>query len=494
MFKCVYVMAIIGFSLWTASLYAYSSEFNAGLQQAHDAAPAAKKQAQQVMQAFDPKVVFDHYHPEPEQTKLYGGITQSNTDAMQQKSNQTIGSSDIAQTITSSKNTRPLYPPNLQTADMQRSLLIQSEADHIIRGVTSQYIDCQPKQACQVQYTSRNCTRTAVAQQLSCRKNLVVNVMPPTVQESWSTSCSYLEQLSTQGICHVKEEKCLLPNATKTINDVPVTRPCWEKQLSYDCERSPAVDDCGALDDAQCEQTQSICDQKAGDVCLSYQQTYRCPQTACVNTANIICGDGKDYCLNGDCTDHGYQPSNDFGKVLTAMSATNESAKNYESNKIFKGTPRECRDDAGNFSNCCQGSGWGQDINLAHCSQKEKELGTAREKQTAVYVGRYCSSKILGKCIEHKETYCIFGSKIARVIQEQGRLRQLQIGFGDGKHANCNGITPEQLQHINLARIDFGKEILEELGQKLKNSNADATKKAINARIQQFQQAGQSNE
>jgi hypothetical protein len=494
MFKRVLVISLLGFSLGATSVFAYSPEFEAGIQQARDATPAAKQQAQQVMKGFNPKEVFEHYDPQPEQAKLYGGITQANTQVMQQKANEKMANSDIAQTIVTSKTTRPLYQPNLKTSDMQRSLLIQSEADNIIRGVTSQYIDCQPKQSCQVQYTSKMCTRSAVAQSLSCRKNLIVNVIPPTIQESWSSSCNYLEQLSAQGICHVKEDKCLLPNATKTINDVAVTRACWEKQVSYDCQTTPAVDDCSALDAAQCEHTQSACDKKVGDVCLSYQQTYRCPQTACVNTANILCGDGKDYCLNGDCTDHSYQPSNDFGKVLTAMSATNESVKDFDTHLIFKGKPRECRDDAGNFSNCCQGTGWGQDINLAHCSQNEKELGASREKQTAVYVGRYCSSKILGKCIEHKETYCLFGSKIAKVIQEQGRRGQLHISFGDGKHANCKGITPDQLQRINLSRIDFGKEIMDELSQKLKNPNVDATKKTINERIQQYQQTGQSNE
>ena len=71
-----------------------------------------------------------------------------------------------------------------------------------------------------------------------------------------------------------------------------------------------------------------------------------------MNTANIICGDGKDYCLNGDCTDHSYHPSEDFSKALTTLSATNEAAKNFDTESIFKGYVRECRDDAGNFSNC----------------------------------------------------------------------------------------------------------------------------------------------
>jgi Tfp pilus assembly protein FimT len=144
MFKRVLIMSLLGLTLGVTSAFAYSPEFEAGIQQARDAAPAAKLQAQQVMKGFNPKEVFEHYEPQPEQAKLYGGITQANTEAMQQKTNEKMADSDIAQTIVTSKNTRPLYQPNLQTVDMQRSLLIQSEADNIIRGVTSRILTVNP--------------------------------------------------------------------------------------------------------------------------------------------------------------------------------------------------------------------------------------------------------------------------------------------------------------------------------------------------------------
>lgn len=494
MHKLILSVLVASISLVNADVYAYSSSFQMGIQQANAAAASGRQLAENTIRQFNPNSVYDKYNSTPTQSTLYTGVQESSADQMQQQANQAMNTSETAKTIITSEQTRPVYPVNLKTADMQRSLLIQSEADNIIRGVTNQYIDCQPKQACHFEYLQKSCLRSAMPQQPGCRKNLVVNVVGNTVTESWSGSCGYLEQLSSQGICHVKEEKCLLSNATKKINDVSVTRACWEKQFNYDCQIAATADDCAALDTAQCEQLNSICNKKVGDVCVSYQQSYRCPQNTCVNTANIVCGDGKDYCLNSDCSDHQYQTSKDFGRVLTAVSATNEEAKDFRMNSIFKGKPHECRDDAGNFSNCCQGSGWGQDMKLAHCSQEEKALGAAREKNMTVYAGRYCSSKFLGKCIEHKETYCVFPSKIAKVIQEQGRRGQLHISFGDGKHANCRGITPEQLQRINLSKIDFGKEIMDELGLKVKNPNQNATRQAINTRIQQFQQMGQSNE
>lgn len=482
------------FAVISIQAFAVSAEFDNGLAQAKEAAVRGRIEAKDSLLQFNPSAVFKDYNPAPAQTTLYTGVKESSALQLEQQANQAMALSDTAKAVMTSDKQRPQFTVNLKTTDMQRSLLIQSEADNIVRGVTSQYVDCQSKQSCHVEYIKKSCLRSNIQPLPSCRKNLVVNVVGSIVTDSWSGSCGYLDQLTSQGICHIKEERCLLANSTKKINDVSVTRSCWEKQVNYDCQVVPEADDCAALDSSQCEQISSVCDKKVGDVCLSYQQEYRCPQNTCVNTANIVCGDGKDYCLNGDCTDHQYTPSQDFGKVLTSLSATNESSKSLQLDRIFKGKPLECRDDAGNFSNCCQGSGWGQDINLAHCSQQEKDLGSSREKNITVYAGRYCSRKIFGKCLEHKETYCVFPSKIAKVIQEQGRWGQLGIGFGDGKHSDCRGISPQELQRIDLSKVNFGKEIMDELSAKLHSPNQGSIQQAINDRVKQYQQTGQSNE
>lgn len=202
---------------------------------------------------------------------------------------------------------------------------------------------------------------------------------------------------------------------------------------------------------------------------------------------NVIHHDGSYYCLDGDCTDHDYKPSKDFEKALTSLSATNEATKDFDTNSMFKGNPAECREAIGNFSNCCEEKGWGQDINLAHCSDSEKALGFAREKKVASYVGRYCAKKLLNKCIEHKETYCVFSSKLARVIQEQGRMKQLRIDFGDARQAHCQGITPQQLQQIDLSRIDFGQEIIEELKNNINSQDITKIQSLINQHVSQQQ-------
>ena len=318
--------------------------------------------------------------------------------------------------------------------------------------------------------------------------------LPPIILESWTNDCLYYEQLKTQGICTVQQaDQCVSGSATHIINNIPVTRSCWATQTTYDCHVPASENNCDALQAQGCEQTGSACQTKVGDVCVAFQQSYRCAIKSCVNTADVVCGDGKDYCLDGDCTDRSYQHNQDFAKSVAALSATSEATKSFDQHYIFKGHPQECRDDAGNFSNCCNKSGWGQDWHLAHCNSEEQSLGTNRENNLAIYVGRYCKNKILKKCVEYHQTYCVFDSKIAKIIQEQGRAGQLHVSFGDGKHANCDGITPDQLQGIDLSKIDFS-DMYADINNKIKTPDLNQIKELIEQHIQQYTQAGQPND
>jgi conjugal transfer mating pair stabilization protein TraN len=55
--------------------------------------------------------------------------------------------------------------------------------------------------------------------------------------------------------------------------------------------------------------------------------------------------------------------------------------------------------------------------------------------------------------------YCVFPSKIARIVQVEGRRNQLGIGFGvvgdDYAHPDCRGITPEELSKLDFGKMDF---------------------------------------
>jgi conjugal transfer mating pair stabilization protein TraN len=169
----------------------------------------------------------------------------------------------------------------------------------------------------------------------------------------------------------------------------------------------------------------------------------------------MICN-GQTYCLDGDCVKQEKQADPDFQKAVSALSAAHEAAKSFtDFNSIFAGVKKTCDKFALGFLNCCTGEGWGKDIKLAQCSQEEKDLGSAKENLQTVYVGEYCKKDPLGICIEHRKAYCVFPSKLARIIQAQGRRDQLGIGFGDAENVNCRGLLREEFAQLDFNKIDF---------------------------------------
>ncbi len=114
-----------------------------------------------------------------------------------------------------------------------------------------------------------------------------------------------------------------------------------------------------------------------------------------------------------------------------------------------------CRKAFAGFSNCCKDSGWGQDAGLSQCNSDEMALGKAKAKKVTVSVGERCDHKALGVCIQKSKVYCVFGGKLARIIQEQGRRDQLGVRFGSGDSPDCRGITVPELQSIDFDKINF---------------------------------------
>ena len=97
----------------------------------------------------------------------------------------------------------------------------------------------------------------------------------------------------------------------------------------------------------------------------------------------------------------------------------------------------------------------GKRYRFSKLQHKRKRIGKAKQHNYAVYIGKYCSHKILGVCTEHREGYCVFNGLLAKDIQQQGRVQQLGIGFGSAKSPDCSGISVDDLQKINFSKIDF---------------------------------------
>jgi conjugal transfer mating pair stabilization protein TraN len=100
--------------------------------------------------------------------------------------------------------------------------------------------------------------------------------------------------------------------------------------------------------------------------------------------------------------------------------------------------------------------GWGKNANLCRCSGGEKGLALKREKGLCHLVGTYCSRKdsVFGQCLEKKTNFCCFGSKLARIFQEQGR-KQLGIDWGSANSPNCRPLTLDELKSLDFSKFDM---------------------------------------
>jgi len=95
---------------------------------------------------------------------------------------------------------------------------------------------------------------------------------------------------------------------------------------------------------------------------------------------------------------------------------------------------------------------------LLSCEQAEQVLALKRDNRLCHGVGSYCSKRlrIIRACLETTESYCCFNSRLARLINEQGRA-QLGRGWGGAQSPDCSGFTLAQLQSLDFARMDLSE-------------------------------------
>ncbi|MCZ4684939.1 type-F conjugative transfer system mating-pair stabilization protein TraN [Legionella pneumophila] len=272
-------------------------------------------------------------------------------------------------------------------------------------------------------------------------------------EEHWDNECATLE---TNNLCQKTQEQCTDSNPTRVINGLPVTRDCWELNARYQCA-SAAVDECKTQREKGCLQASSRCTLMNNNTCSLYEQVYRCDETVCPQPVACV----RDlFCADGDCTEHAATQNDGFGEAMAPMAVAGAAGAEFGKTQatLFSGHPVQCKIWVWDIIDCCSNEGWADKLHIDLCREEDKALGKAKLNYLAHYVGEFCSQKdpIFGTCLEHKRTYCVFDSKMARIIQAEGRLRQLNPNaLGDAEHTRCAGLSVNELQSLDMGRIDF---------------------------------------
>ncbi len=95
-------------------------------------------------------------------------------------------------------------------------------------------------------------------------------------------------------------------------------------------------------------------------------------------------------------------------------------------------------------------------MDFLQCEPSEQALMLKKGQNLCTYVGTYCSKGEKFGCIEHSQSYCCFNSRLARIIQEQGRL-QTGKSWGSAKSPDCSGFTVEELEALDFESMDLGE-------------------------------------
>ncbi|HHE8614614.1 TPA: type-F conjugative transfer system mating-pair stabilization protein TraN [Enterobacter hormaechei] len=301
----------------------------------------------------------------------------------------------------------------------------------------------------------------------------------------WNESCPFSKSEGT-----LKKTECIEPGSTKTVVvdgvSYPVTQACWKYKDTYMTQAADNGTCKTYMNNPACTLASRTCAFTAedGSGCLHEYATYSCETRTSGQV--MICG-GDTFCLDGDCERAQNGKNNDFAPVVSALAALAAAGKdvaaiNSVNVRAFTGSAKFCKKCAAGFSNCCKDGGWGQDVGLARCSSEEKALGKAKENKLTVSIGEFCSKKVLGVCLEKKRSYCQFDSKLAQIVQQQGRNGQLHIGFGKASSPDCRGITQTELQQIKFDKLDFSN-FFDDLQKNKKIPDNDTLTKRVREEI-----------
>lgn len=99
------------------------------------------------------------------------------------------------------------------------------------------------------------------------------------------------------------------------------------------------------------------------------------------------------------------------------------------------------------------------DMVLQSCDARDMETALLKDSGYCIYVGRYCAERwpLVG-CVQRAERHCCFNSKLARIVQEQGRAQLPAMGgFGTPEAPNCRGFRPDEFQAIDFSKIDLSE-------------------------------------
>ena len=156
------------------------------------------------------------------------------------------------------------------------------------------------------------------------------------------------------------------------------------------------------------------------------------------------------YCVGAGCETVRPRANSGFARSAAMLNMVLEMGGDgfdRENLRFFRGERRTCTIRWGGLANCCKNSGLL--VGIAGCSRSEIELAEERHAGNTHYLGKRCAKRGFGVCVRRERVWCVFGSKLGRILHQQAR-GQLGIGWG-----SCRGFTVAEVENIDFDRVDL---------------------------------------
>jgi len=255
-------------------------------------------------------------------------------------------------------------------------------------------------------------------------------------------SYSYYEYKCTSEVSSYDEDYEPIDSGLTTCTKTdPDTSSISETTLDDSCDASTPPPD-------NCKRRKFVCTPAPDRKCVYVDSKWQCSPFPCF-------GEGAgDYNVTNADTPVGANDKKNDG--------WNSDGKCSGTIYIFNGKDKRCRSSDTFFGltggGCCD-----KDkvfLGLVSCKEDEKKLAKKRDERQCHYIGEYCSKEldlvVSSVCIQHKKTYCCFNSKLARIINEQGRP-QIGKSWGSAKEPDCSGFKPEEFQKLDFSKLDLSE-------------------------------------
>jgi conjugal transfer mating pair stabilization protein TraN len=120
------------------------------------------------------------------------------------------------------------------------------------------------------------------------------------------------------------------------------------------------------------------------------------------------------------------------------------------------------------------------------CSLEDQRTAVSKSQRLCHFVGFSCAKRVAGLgCVKKVEHHVCFNSRLARIINEQGRP-QIGRSFGRPGAVDAEGFSTEELQRLDFSKMDlseFTADVLEEIKKHAKGLSVEKAAQRAQERV-----------